>query len=61
MKKDEPMSYNLIKVSINKSIKNIKLKTFENYFKSSLIKTSTDIIKNKTKYIKKPKIYKINF
>ena len=58
MKKDEPMSYNLIKVSINKSIKNIKLKTFENYFKSSLIKTSTDIIKNKTKYIKKPKIYK---
>ena len=58
MKKDEPMSYNLIKVSINKSIKNIKLKTFENYFKSSLIKTTDDIIKNKTKYIKKPKIYK---
>jgi transposase len=58
MKKDEPMSYNLIKVSINKSIKNIKLKTFENYFKSSLIKTKDDIIKNKTKYIKKPKIYK---
>jgi hypothetical protein len=44
MKKDETMSYNLIKVSIIKSIKNIKLKTFENYFK--------------TKYIKKPKIYK---
>jgi hypothetical protein len=51
MKKDEPMSYNLIKVSIIKSIKNIKLKTFENYFKSSLIKTKDDIKKNKTKYI----------
>ena len=58
MKKDEPMSYNLIKVSIIKSIKNIKLKTFKNYFKSSLIKTKDDIIKNKTKYIKKLKIYK---
>ena len=36
MKKDEPTSYDLIKKSIRKSI---ELKTYRNYFKSSLTKT----------------------
>jgi hypothetical protein len=43
MKRDEPMSYNLIKKSIRKSIKYIELKTYKNYFKSSLTKTKEDI------------------
>ena len=32
MRKDEPMSYDLIKKSIKKSIKYIELETFTNYF-----------------------------
>ena len=43
MKRDEPMSYDLIKKSIRKSIKYIELKTYKNYFKSSLTKTKEDI------------------
>jgi hypothetical protein len=58
MKKDEPMSYDLIKKSIKKSIKYIELKTYKNYFKSSLTKTKEDIKEIKMKYRKKPKIYK---
>jgi len=58
MKRDEPMSYNLIKQSIVKSIKYIKPNTYINYFKSSLIKTKNDIKEIKMKYRKKSKIYK---
>ena len=58
MKKDEPMSYDLIKKSIKKSIKYIELKTYRNYFKSSLIKTKEEIKQIKMKYRKNPKIYK---
>ena len=58
MKKDEPMSYDLIKKSIKKSIKYIELKTYKNYFKSSLTKTKEDIKEIKMKYKKKEKIYK---
>jgi hypothetical protein len=48
------MSYDLIKKSIRKSIKYIELKTYKNYFKSSLTKTK----EIKMKYRKKGKIYK---
>lgn len=58
MKKDEPMNYNLIKESIKKSIKHIELKTYVNYFKSSLTKTKKDVENIKMKYRKSPKIYK---
>jgi hypothetical protein len=58
MRKDEPMSYDLIKKSIKKSIKYIELETFTNYFKSSLTKTKKDIDDIKSKYRKEPKIYK---
>ena len=58
MRRDEPMSYNLIKQSIVKSIKYIKPNTYINYFKSSLIKTKNDIKEIKMKYRKKSKIYK---
>ena len=58
MKRDEPMSYELIKKSIRKSIKYIELKTYKNYFKSSLTKTKEDIKEIKMKYRKNPKIYK---
>ena len=58
MKRDEPMSYDLIKKSIRKSIKYIELKTYKNYFKSSLTKTKEDIKEIKMKYRKKAKIYK---
>jgi transposase len=58
MKKDEPMSYVLIKKSITKAIKYIELKSYSNYFKSSLTKTKEDIKKIKMKYRKKSKIYK---
>ena len=58
MRKDEPMSYDLIKKSIKKSIKYIELETFNNYFKSSLTKTKKDIDDIKSKYRKEPKIYK---
>jgi len=50
MKRDEPMSYDLIKKSIKKSIKYIELKTYKNYFKSSLTKTKEDIKEIKMKY-----------
>jgi len=55
MKKDEPTSYDLIKKSIRKSI---ELKTYRNYFKSSLTKTKEDIKEIKMKYRKNPKVYK---
>jgi hypothetical protein len=58
MRKDEPMSYDLIKKSIKKSIKYIELETFGNYFRSSLTKTKKDIDDIKSKYRKEPKIYK---
>ena len=38
MRKDESMSYDLIKKSIKKSIKYIEFETFRNYFRSSLTK-----------------------
>jgi len=57
MRKDEPMSYDLIKESIKNSIKNIKVINYFNYFKSSLTKTKKDIEEIKTRYIKEPKIY----
>ena len=58
IKRDEPMSYDLIKPSIKKAIKHIEIKTYMNYFKSSLIKTKDDIKQIKMKYRKIPKIYK---
>jgi len=64
MKKDEQMSYDLIKKSIRKSIKYIELETYRTYFKSSLTKTKEDIkeIKEiKMKYRKKKKFIKNNF
>jgi predicted CopG family antitoxin len=54
----EPMSYDLIKKSIRKSIKYIELKTYKNYFKSSLTKTKEDIKEIKMKYRKIAKVYK---
>lgn len=58
IKKDEPMSYDDIKTSINKAITKISKQNLLNYFKSSLInnKDKIDIVKNR--YHKKPKIYK---
>lgn len=58
MRKDEPMSYEEIKKSVKNSIRRITKDNFKNYFKSSLKKTKKDIEKVKTKYRKKPKIYK---
>jgi hypothetical protein len=58
MKKDEPMSYDLINKSIKKAIKYIELKSYINYFKSSLTKTKEEIKQIKIKYRKNPKIYK---
>ena len=58
MKKDEQISYELIKKSIRKSIKYIELKIYKNYFKSSLTKTKEDIKEIKMKYRKKAKVYK---
>ena len=55
---NEPMSYDLIKKSIRKSIKYIELKTYRKYFKSSLTKTKEDIKEIKMKYRKKAKNYK---
>ena len=52
------MSYDLIKKSIRKAIKNIELKSYVNYFKSSLRKTKEEIKEIKMKYRKNPKIYK---
>jgi len=57
MRKDEPMSYDLIKESIKSSIKNIKVINYFNYFKSSLTKTKKDIEEIKIRYRKEPKIY----
>jgi transposase len=57
MRKDEPMSYDLIKESIKNSIKNIKIINYYNYFKSSLTKTKKDIEEIKTRYRTEPKIY----
>ena len=58
MKKDESITYDLIKKSIRKSIKYIELKTYRNYFKSLLTKTKEEIKEIKMKYRKNPKIYK---
>ena len=57
MRKDEPISYDLIKESIKNSIKNIKVINYFNYFKSSLTKTKKDIEEIKIRYRKEPKIY----
>lgn len=59
MRRDEPMSYDLIKKSVMKSIKYITKGTFVKYFKSSLYKTKKDIKVIKSKYRKRPKIYKL--
>jgi hypothetical protein len=58
IKKDEPMSYDLIKTSIKNSINKISKELYVNYFKSSLEKNKKDIELSKSRYIKKPKIYK---
>ena len=58
IKKDEPMSYDLIKTSIKNSINKISKESYINYFKSSLEKNKKDIELSKSRYIKKPKIYK---
>lgn len=58
MRKDEPMSYDEIKISLKKSIKKISKENLKNYFTSSLSKSKKYIEESKTKYHKKPKIYK---
>jgi hypothetical protein len=58
MRKDEPMSFNLIKESIIKSLKYISVKNFQNYFKSSLEITKKEVEEIKMRYKKKEKIYK---
>jgi hypothetical protein len=58
MRKDEPMSFDLIKESIIKSLKFISVKNFQNYFKSSLEITKKEVEETKNKYKKKKKIYK---
>jgi transposase len=58
MRKDEPMSYDEVKVSLRKAIKKISKENLKNYFTSSLSKSKQYIEESKTKYHKKPKIYK---
>lgn len=58
IRKDEPMSFDLIKDSIKRAIKNITTENMKNYFKSSLRKTKKDVEEVKMKYRKKPKVYK---
>lgn len=58
MRKDEPMNIEEIKISIKNSINKISKLNLKNYFKSSLIKTKSEIEKNKSRYHKKPKIYR---
>jgi hypothetical protein len=58
IKKDEPMSYDLIKTSIKNSINKISKESYINYFKSSLEKNKKDIELSKSRYVKKLKIYK---
>ena len=52
-----PMSYEEIKKTIKKAIKNITKDNLYNYFKSSLIKRDKKDI-NITKFMRKSKIYK---
>jgi tRNA(Ser,Leu) C12 N-acetylase TAN1 len=52
-----PMSYEEIKKTIKKAIKNITKENLHNYFKSSLEKRDIKNIKT-TKFMKKSKIYK---
>jgi hypothetical protein len=58
MRKDEPMSFDLIKESIVKSLKYISVNNFKNYFKSSLEITKKEVEEIKKKYRKPSKIYK---
>lgn len=58
MRKDEPMSFDEIKVSLKKAIKKISKENLMNYFKSSLRKTQKDIENTKSRYKKTPKKYK---
>ena len=58
MRKDEPMSFDEIKVSLKKAIKKVSKENMTNYFNSSLSKSKKYIEESKTKYHKKPKIYK---
>jgi hypothetical protein len=58
MRKDEPMSFDEIKVSLRKAIKKISKENLINYFKSSLRKTQKDIENTKSRYKKTPKKYK---
>jgi hypothetical protein len=58
MRKDEPMSFDLIKESIVKSLKYISVNNFRNYFKSSLEITKKEVEEIKKKYRKPSKIYK---
>ncbi len=57
IRRDEPMSYEEIKKTIIKAIKNITKENLHNYFKSSLEKRDIKNIKT-TKFMKKSKIYK---
>lgn len=57
IRRDEPMSYEEIKKTIKKAIKNITKDNLYNYFKSSLIKRDKKDI-NITKFMRKSKIYK---
>lgn len=58
IKKDESMSYDEVKKSIKRAIKKISKDNLKNYFESSLQKSKEEIEKIKSKFHKKPKIYK---
>ena len=58
MKKDEPMSFVEAKKSVRGAIMKINKDNLKKYFESSLTKTKKEIDKIKSKYHKKPKIYK---
>lgn len=58
IKKDEPMSFDEIIESIKKASSKITEDNLKNYFNSSLNKTKKEIEETKTRYHKKPKIYK---
>ena len=47
-----------IKTSIKNSINKISKESYINYFKSSLEKNKKDIELSKSRYVRKPKIYK---
>ena len=52
------MNYEEVQISIKNAIKKISKENLKNYFTSSLRKSKEEIDKIKSKYHKKPKIYK---